>query len=342
MPTMNWTVPAYSKKKVNTAGDILSHTDLAVSTDYDAEALEVINNWRSSHAYPLNVMQNTLRRRASRIVPKNATVAQRLKRLPSIKSKLVRFNTMNLTQMQDIGGCRVVLPSLRQAQKLFDEYKEMSIKHKLHRDNDYVANPQDSGYRGYHLIYKYHSDKTETYNGLLIELQIRSRYQHMWATAVETVGTFSRQPLKSSIGNENWLRFFTLMGSYFAMREGDVPENPSILIEEIKDYVNQLDVIKSLRTFNRTARIIIEDNQMAKSDGYALLQLDFRQEIVVRVDRFNKAALDEAASAYYDAEKRFYDSTDGEVVLVSVKSVRSLRQTYPNYFLDMSSFLGML
>jgi hypothetical protein len=40
------------------------------------------------------------------------------------------------------------------------------------------------------------------YNDLKIEMQLRSQYQHAWATAVETVGTFIGQALKSSIGPE--------------------------------------------------------------------------------------------------------------------------------------------
>jgi hypothetical protein len=58
-----------------------------------------------------------------------------------------------------------------------------------------------------------------TYNGLRIEMQLRSRLQHAWATAVETVGTFLRQALKSSQGEGAWLKFFALMGSALARRE---------------------------------------------------------------------------------------------------------------------------
>ncbi len=45
---------------------------------------------------------------------------------------------------------------------------------------------------------------------LLIELQLRTRLQHEWATAVETMGTFLQSSLKSSQGPEEWLDFFSL------------------------------------------------------------------------------------------------------------------------------------
>src|ERR1019366_9744121 len=95
-------------------------------------------------------------------------------------------------------------------------------------EDDYVDHPKASGYRSYHLIYRYFSDKKATHNGLKIEVQIRSQLQHAWATAVETVGTFIQQALKSSQGEEDWLRFFALMGSAIAYREhGElVPDTP--------------------------------------------------------------------------------------------------------------------
>jgi ppGpp synthetase/RelA/SpoT-type nucleotidyltranferase len=75
--------------------------------------------------------------------------------------------------------------------------------------DDYILSPKNSGYRSVHLLYKYNSDKKapSIYNGLFIEVKIRSRLQHAWATAVETVVTFLQQALKSSQGEEEWLRF---------------------------------------------------------------------------------------------------------------------------------------
>jgi hypothetical protein len=61
------------------------------------------------------------------------------------------------------------------------------------------------------------------YNGLKVEIQIRTTLQHVWATAVETVGTFIQQALKSSQGEAEWLRFFALMATHMALREGRQP-----------------------------------------------------------------------------------------------------------------------
>jgi len=214
---VTWTTPLYSRKRVDQAGVV--YIDPASSQQDRELALAVITNWRSSHSFPLNTLQVGLRRRAAEHDP-DPTVAQRIKRLPSIRHKLERFHGMQLSRVQDIGGCRAVLSSVESVDAVVGAHKRSRMKHTLARETDYIRKPQDSGYRGVHLIYRYHSDKTTAHNGLKIEVQLRSRLQHAWATAVETVGTFTQQALKSRQGEEAWLRFFALMSSAIALREG--------------------------------------------------------------------------------------------------------------------------
>lgn len=108
---MDWAVPQYDRKDVDAAGRKLAHLAFPVTTMEGLGALQIINNWRSSHAYPLNIFQMTLRRRARRI-EKDAIVAQRTKRLESIHAKLARQPSMRMTQMQDIAGCRAVMKNM--------------------------------------------------------------------------------------------------------------------------------------------------------------------------------------------------------------------------------------
>src|SRR6185437_12867512 len=99
---MPWTTPIYRRAQVNAAGRALLDVRSVGFEEYIA-ALGVINNWRSSHSFPLNTMQNGLRGKA-RQISDNPLVAQRIKRLSSITHKLDRFPQMKLSQMQDIGG----------------------------------------------------------------------------------------------------------------------------------------------------------------------------------------------------------------------------------------------
>ena len=52
-----------------------------------------------------------------------------------------------------------------------------------------------------------------------IELQIRTRLQHLWATAVETAGLYTKKSLKSGQGENGWLEFFMIVSSLFSFKE---------------------------------------------------------------------------------------------------------------------------
>ena len=186
------------------------------SDDDREEAFKIANNWRSAHAYPSFAFYNTLRNRSQRIYA-SATVVRRIKRLASIQKKLTRFGAMALSQMQDIGGCRTVVltvPQVRAVRNLYVGRGHRRFQHEFVDEDDYIAQPQRSGYRAIHLIYKYMSDKFNqvAYCGQRIELQIRSRPQHSWAAAVETVDAFTRQSLKSSQGSETLASFLLTYG----------------------------------------------------------------------------------------------------------------------------------
>lgn len=341
---MAWAAPEYSKVQVDAAGKLLASGN-GEAAELD-RALQVINNWRSSHSFPLNTLQVTLRRLARREDPE-ALVAQRIKRLSSISHKLERFPTMKLSQMQDIGGCRAVLSSVAKAEAIRDAYGDRTVlrhRHHLVREVDYIEEPKPSGYRGIHLIFRYQSDRKQTYNGLQIEIQLRSKLQHAWATAVETVGTFLEQALKSSQGSDRWLRFFSLMGSALAVRERrplvpGTPDREADLRKELRDVTAELNVHERLTWYGRAVTTIEAPGASRGGDAYYLLQLRPKAGTVM-VSRYTHAELEEASAAYLDAERTLAGEPGSEAVLVSVESVGALRRAYPNYFLDTKVFLA--
>jgi hypothetical protein len=302
-----------------------------------------LNNWRSSHGFPLNTVAVNLRHVTSQ-TDTDPTVAQRIKRLPSIRHKLERIPGMKLSRMQDIGGCRAVLSSVDAVHEVADYYRSKSrIKHKLVRDDPYVDRPKESGYRGVHLVYRYNSDRKATWNGLSIEIQIRSRLQHAWATAVETVGTFTQQALKSSWGETEWLRFFALMSSALALREGtpmvpNTPADPSELVHELREYVKRLDVVNRLNAYGQALQLtdrVMGEGHSAKGQIF-LLELDISHQSLTAWSYDNAQV---AADEYSGLERAIENDPDRDAVLVSVESLASLRRAYPNYFLDTTAFV---
>lgn len=335
---MAWATPNYPPEEVNAAAKKLAKLEFPVVDFAGLSALAVLNNWRSSHAYPLNTFQITLRNKARKI-ERTVIVAQRSKRLESIHKKLVAKPTMRMTQMQDIAGCRAVFTKLTSVYRLVRGYKTSKFDHKFRGEKDYIATPKPDGYRCYHLVYEYcGSGETEAYSGLRVEIQVRTQLQHAWATAVEAVGIFTRQALKSNQGNQDWLRFFALMGSALAAIEqtAPVPNTPvqkAQLVKEIAELSQSLHVKQMLQVYNATITTL----GSAKDEKYFIVEVD-PEELRITVRRFKAKESEEANRIYTELESKLPDGSPNQVVLVSVDNINALKRAYPNYFLDTDLF----
>lgn len=338
---MAWVKPEHSRNQVDRAGDAARHVAADGRTrDADIGYLDIIANWRASHSYPLNTFQGLLRRHAA-TVDADAIVVQRLKRIDSILAKLQRFSTTELSQMQDIAGCRAVVGDLQALGTVRDRIRSARMNHKFVRQKDYIAEPKEDGYRGVHLIYRYFGKgKSEAYNKMQVEIQLRTQLQHVWATAVETVDAFTGQALKANRGNADWRQFFALMGSVTALEEKsavvpDTPDNMVGLRRELVPLVQRLNVIDTLSAFRATV------DYSGKADGhYYLLRLDPElRRLAVR-----KYGADQSAKANddYVATERIAVDAGALVVLVSAGSLANLKKAYPNYFPSTGQFINLV
>lgn len=347
---MGWTVPEYSHAEVDAAGrDLVDMWFRPVVQEKEldrlGEAWGILNNWRSAHSFPLNTFQTTLRTKARKAFP-NVIVAQRIKRAVTIVHKLERLPRLSLSKLQDVGGCRAIVGSSTHVYKIRDAYLDSQLRHELKHEKDYIAEPKESGYRGIHLVYRYFSDRAVVYNGLQIELQLRSRYQHAWATAVETAGTFLERSLKSSQGPADWLEFFRYVSSSFAIAEGQptvpgTPKGKGELKRWIADRAKALEVVKKLKAFGAAVEQLTAGEY--GDAHYFLLELRPDRNTVA-VTPFSGGQLKEANAAYTELEQRIANESIAGVqaVLVSVDKLESLRKAYPNYFLDTGVFLEYL
>ncbi len=346
---MIWTKSkGFSKSKIDLAGSVLINEE--TSTEEKERALEVLDNWRAIHRYPLHIFKKRLKT-VSEKMDEDALSVQRLKRLPSILKKLKRIYsgdkpTMNLSQMQDIAGCRAVMSNVEMARKLYREgYILGDLKHKKVNEKDYITHPKEDGYRSVHLIYRYNSDKErkKDYNGLLIEVQIRSKLQHIWATAIETVDFFTRQAIKSNEGQKEWKDFFRLVSSAFAIIENTplVPNTPRDEVElysQIKEKEKELKVIKIMNGWTEAIGVFERATKEKPNIQFFLLELDIEQERL-SLSRYTKNQEEKAIADYARAEKRNQGKKEYDVVLVGADTTNDLKKAYPNYFVDTREFL---
>ena len=259
--------------------------------------------------------------------------------------KLAREPNMKLSQMQDLGGCRAIVSSVRAVDELAALYRaqhtELEGTLKVY---DYLRWPKADGYRGIHVVGRFAArvEAREPWNGQRIEVQLRSRLQHAFATAVETVTTFTRSPLKFGRGPEDWRRFFSLMGSALAIREGTplvegTPTDPEELVRELRDRSEALNVDGRLRGWANALKAI--PRRHVTGAKWLLMVLDINKN-TVRVTGYNDRQ--KAATALARIERYFGAMGSFDAVLVWVPSAHHLRAAYPNYYADTGEFLNAL
>lgn len=332
----------YSRNKINNAGKALLAGPETGFPFTDANL--VVEDWRKLHMVPLEDLVGEISRLLAQSGVTAAFSSHRLKRMTSIIAKLRHNPGMGLGGLQDIGGARFVfedIPSLLKAQQII---ASASFEHFVidREPYDYVASPKESGYRSIHFTYKYVSENAD-YDGLRVELQIRTRLQHDWAMAVEVGELISKSPLKASIGDEHWLAFFKLASAIFARKE-EMPVAESFANYSEQDYCvsyAKLDQnYKFLDQLQALVKAVKISEKHALKMGYAVVLIQF-EEKQVWLRHYNADALEEATKYYSEVEKTIKED-NAAVVLVSVSDMKELQDAYPSYFLNASEFVQSL
>lgn len=338
-----WKKPEYSKRQINDAGHKI--IDPNITEEERKQALEIIDNWRAAHAYPMHTFAINLKRQVADI--EGAVVVQRIKRLDTICGKLKRFPDMQLYRVQDLGGCRVILPTIDDVYRVKKQLETSRIRHEPKTPKDYIEQPNpNTGYRSVHLIYKYKSDKVKDYNGLMIEIQIRTKLQHLWATAVETVGVFTDNGLKFNQGSEKWIELFKLISALFAIEENTplpdgVPTDKLELLDRIVDLDTELGAIDKMRTIGIISKRIGHVKKKAENAYYVLELNRDAKKINIHVFPGALKGLDKATEKYNEIENS-KGNQEIDVVLVAAESYEALVDAYPNYFTNISEFIKTL
>jgi len=342
-----WVGRTYTKGDIDRAGSFLIPWWIdpsAPATPEIGAAYSIIENWRTCHTYPLNAFQVNLRSRARR-VESDALIAQRLKRFASVMHKLAREPNMKASQMQDLGGCRAIMSNVRAVDDLLALYRgqdaDLFESEGVLKVYDYIRCPKSDGYRGIHVVGRFiaRTEAREHWNGQRIEVQLRSRLQHAFATAVETVTTFTRTPLKFGGGPDEWRRFFSLMGSTLAIREdtplvAGTPVNRDEMLRELRESSRALNVKRRLKGWANALRAI--PRRHVKGAKWLLMVLDAKANTVSVVGFADRQKAGVALS-------RIEQRPGGlDAVLVWVASARHLRAAYPNYYADTREFLNAL
>jgi len=330
-----WSVePLYSKNRVKTAGKRI-RKQTATEEDWD-----VFENYRRAHARTINTHQIRLRRLKSDEL--EFSVAQRLKRRPTIIDKLMREPDMQLSTMHDIAGCRVIFNSLGDLNDYRSAIHSKPVKHvHVNRGNDhfdYVKAPKITGYRGIHEVFKTKTGRRDakSWDDLMIEVQLRTKAQHAWATAVETIDLLNGERAKFGEANDDLSRYFVLAIEIIARaHEGEVSSLKNLaerdVIKEFEHLDSQLGIVRRLDE-------AVQQNPQLEKNKATILIFHFEDGKDLEVRSFSDLIV--ALQQYEFLENELKDKAD--VVLVGAERVEDLRRSFQNYFSDAKDFVGLI
>lgn len=362
-----------SKTKPYSNGDVKRAGTALLEDNLDSARLEhtldVLTYWRNAHILPLQQTEQLLLKYIFKI-DKNAFLAKRLKRFDSIRKKL-RYakaknkQVMQLTNVQDIGGLRIVisdLNKLKNVKKVLLNELCFYENERLIKFDDYISSPKENGYRGIHLVAKFLNEYSDYRK---IEVQIRTRLQHSWATSLEIIDIFTQQNLKSDDGEVDFLKFFKNVSDQFALidsseffKKNDMERltkdylsvvlmNKKFIYQciEIRNFLDKSDQFGKTLQQNfidyRNLLSEVENTIIKSKEGYALLRLHTVKGSV-DIEIFESKNYLKATQRYAEYEKLLLENPNWVIALVSTNALGGLKEAYPNYFADSELFLKYL
>lgn len=297
---------------------------IAASSEVSQEDLNKLQEFRQTFQEPISNVFNFVLT-AARKVDRQCIVTYRIKRIDTIVEKLRRFHEnpngkMNLSRMWDIAGCRCIL-NTTEDDKLYRLLKKIQKEYGPDcKVNDYVDTPRESGYRSIHIYVK---DKQSQKP---IEIQIRNKEQHNWATLVEIVDLLYGTKNKERGAVSRLGRFLYL----YSIAED--------LTEE--EFGEMLKIERKMKVFERMSKTLTRNYlnirlqwlRQKQKGNYFVITASRKGSDIVSFPTFK-----EAETAYYE---KYLANSDSNIVLTHLRmpDFSQISMAYSNYVLSMHAF----
>jgi len=294
-----------------------------ISDSLCEKTLNELQTYRTSHKDSLAKVFNALCN-INRKMGKQNIVTYRIKRFESIIGKLYRFPKMDFSRMWDIGGCRCIVNSNEEVYRL-KELIEKSDVLEIRAKNDHIETPKSDGYKSLHLYIYLKSDPNK-----VIELQIRNKEDHNWATLVEITDLLFDAKLKEYGKNKELLRFHFLLSKRF-----------DLSTEEKKEIAK---TIKKYKYFEKLSNVFSRNYiqirkqwlNIESKNNHNYFLIETKKDQVPKITSYKK--FDEAEENYFSIYK---NNETANVVLTHLPkpNYEHISIAYSNYILTFHSFL---
>ena len=133
-------------------------------------------------------------------------IKTRVKTVESIIGKLKRkklpISKEGVAKLNDIVGARIIVDFIENIYELVEKIKQNGNITVI-KEKDYVKNPKESGYRGYHIIVSIPISIRGTNKNINCEIQIRTTAMDFWATNEHKLNYKSKSHTKKY--QEKWI-----------------------------------------------------------------------------------------------------------------------------------------
>ncbi|TDK38613.1 hypothetical protein E2F50_00155 [Rhizobium deserti] len=341
--------PPENKTAVKRAGKAISEGH---ETPADAD---LVDRWRAAHGYVINTFQIWLKRHIAR-QSFEVEFVQRLKRRTTVFDKLRRRSAdgaaliADVSAMHDFAGCRMIFNTVADL-KTFREYMHSTgvmknVNHTLRYGPDkydYIERPKSTGYRGIHDVYRHlprgseRRQERKPWDGLLVEIQYRTRAQHAWATAVEISDLLDGERTKFELDATKRGRFFAIASELIARQQegmnrafsGTATMDLQVELQKLENELKILQRLSVLKQFTDEEKI--------------------QQHTVLNIFRGNDGTPDLEVLPFKSATLAIEKATELErsgrslnAVYVRSDNPKQLRSAYRNYFNDPIDFVQIL
>lgn len=260
------------------------------------ENLEMLQKYRTSYKETLSHVFTELTN-STKSVYTESILSYRIKRIDSIIRKLERKPKMQLDRMWDIVGCRCILKNEKQIRKL-----ERKIKDKFFvidgQTRDYYNKENPTGYKSLHLYIKLNENHSD-----VIEVQLRTKDDHNWATLVEITDLLLDDNAKEAedYTKTKFGRFHKILSERKDLDEKDTRYILETVIENdlynliSKTFINNYVEVRSQWVSNKKSKFRNFFVIVSQKDKHPLIQ-SFESYELAEIEYFNQFKSDSKAN----------------------------------------------
>ena len=185
----------FSSGEVDRLGERLREADGRLRS---AEDVAMYVAWSTGYARAMQEVRTAIFERAVE-ASVEGTISSRVKQIDSVAAKLRRMPSTRLSRLEDIAGCRIVVATTRDADRLAGACSALKIS----RKRNYHESPHN-GYRALHLTVRASDERP-------VELQIRTEIEDLWANLTERCAALVDPELKYGGGPQEFREFLDRM-----------------------------------------------------------------------------------------------------------------------------------